>query len=148
MKSQVTAIEEAKDLATLPLDELIGNLKVYEMILASDGVTSKPIKEKVMPIALKANETKGQTSNDSVCPYGSDKDKNKEEEFSSIVKNLWKLFKEGNSKNHFVDDCPKAKMKKALVGGAWIDSEDGDQMDKDATCLMAISLQKNLWKFD
>ncbi|GKD55837.1 hypothetical protein Tco_1289224, partial [Tanacetum coccineum] len=42
-RAKVTAIEEAKDLATLPLDELIGNLKVYEMILASDGVASKPI---------------------------------------------------------------------------------------------------------
>nr|GEY84960.1 UBN2 domain-containing protein [Tanacetum cinerariifolium] len=64
--AKVTAIEEAKDLATLPLDELIGNLKVYEMILANDGVASKPIKEKVMSIALKANVTRGQTSNDSV----------------------------------------------------------------------------------
>ncbi|GJY95642.1 UBN2 domain-containing protein [Tanacetum coccineum] len=42
-RAKVMAIEEAKDLATLPLDELIGNLKVYEMILASDGVASKPI---------------------------------------------------------------------------------------------------------
>ncbi|GJZ35750.1 hypothetical protein Tco_0581567 [Tanacetum coccineum] len=46
------------------------------------------------------------------------------------------------SKNHFVDDCLKAKMKKAFFGGAWSDREDGDQMEKDATCLMAISLQK------
>ncbi|GJS84579.1 UBN2 domain-containing protein [Tanacetum coccineum] len=130
------AIEEAKDLATLPLDELIRNLKVYEMILASDGVASKPIKEKKLPVALKANVTRGQTSNDSVCQDGSDE----EEEFNSMMKNLWKFFKKGNrykdghgnsskgvgssrgkhncyvcgSKNHFVDDCPKAKMKKAL----------------------------------
>ncbi|GKB90571.1 DUF4219 domain-containing protein [Tanacetum coccineum] len=32
-RAKVTAIEEAKDMATLPLDELIGNLKVYEMVL-------------------------------------------------------------------------------------------------------------------
>nr|GEX16535.1 UBN2 domain-containing protein [Tanacetum cinerariifolium] len=37
-KAKVTAIEEAKDLATLPFDELIENLKVYEMILENDGV--------------------------------------------------------------------------------------------------------------
>nr|GEW48325.1 zf-CCHC domain-containing protein/DUF4219 domain-containing protein/UBN2 domain-containing protein [Tanacetum cinerariifolium] len=60
-RAKVMAIEEAKDLATLPLADHIGNLKVYEMILASDGVDSKPIKEKVMPIALKANVTRGQT---------------------------------------------------------------------------------------
>ncbi|GJT60645.1 hypothetical protein Tco_1004178 [Tanacetum coccineum] len=129
IESQCDAIEEAKDLATLPLDEIIGNLKVYEMILSSDGVASKPIKEKVIPKALKANVTRGQTSNDSVCQDGSDEEGYEEEEFNSIVKNLWKLFKKGNrfkrenilgngGENHFVDDCPKAKMKKAFLGGA------------------------------
>ncbi|GJS54289.1 hypothetical protein Tco_1440401 [Tanacetum coccineum] len=39
-RAKVTAIEEAKDLATLPLDELIRNLKVYEMVLDNDGVAS------------------------------------------------------------------------------------------------------------
>ncbi|GKC56176.1 hypothetical protein Tco_1083774 [Tanacetum coccineum] len=38
--AKVTAIEEAKDLATLPLDELIRNLKVYEMVLDNDGVVN------------------------------------------------------------------------------------------------------------
>ncbi|GJW44253.1 putative reverse transcriptase domain-containing protein [Tanacetum coccineum] len=181
-RANVTVIEEAKDLATLPLDELIGNLKVYEMILASDGVASKPIKEKFMPIALKANVTRGQTSNDNVCQDRSDEDEDEEEEeFNSIVRNLWKLFKKGNrferenrfgnsgdkfdrgrggrskgvgssrrerrcygcgSKNHFVDDCLRAKVKKAFIGGAWSDSDDGDQIEKDATCLMAIGSQK------
>nr|GEW18714.1 zf-CCHC domain-containing protein/DUF4219 domain-containing protein/UBN2 domain-containing protein [Tanacetum cinerariifolium] len=37
-RAKVTAIEEAKDLATLPFDELNGNLKVYEMVLDNDGV--------------------------------------------------------------------------------------------------------------
>ncbi|GJV33379.1 hypothetical protein Tco_1393779 [Tanacetum coccineum] len=87
-RANVMAIKEAKDLAILLIDELIGNLKVYEMILASDGVASKPIKEKVMPIALKANVTRGQTSNDSVCQDGSDDDKDEKEEFTLIVKNL------------------------------------------------------------
>ncbi|GJZ92592.1 hypothetical protein Tco_0664657, partial [Tanacetum coccineum] len=40
------------------------------------------------------------------------------------------------------NDCPKAKMKKVFVGGAWSDNKDGDQMEKDATCLMAIGSQK------
>ncbi|GKC36268.1 hypothetical protein Tco_1048652 [Tanacetum coccineum] len=95
-RAKVMAIEEAKDLATLTFNELIGNLKVYEIFLASDGVASKPIKEKVMPITLKANVTRGQTNNDSVCQDISDEDEDEEEEFNSIVKNLWKLFKKGN----------------------------------------------------
>nr|GEU30759.1 hypothetical protein [Tanacetum cinerariifolium] len=48
--AKVMAIKEAKDLGTLPLDELIGNLKVYEIVLDNDGVTSKTTKEKVKSI--------------------------------------------------------------------------------------------------
>ncbi|GJY36126.1 hypothetical protein Tco_0421504 [Tanacetum coccineum] len=59
---------------------------------AIDGVASKPIKEKVLPMALKANVTRGQTSNDSVCQDGSvedeDKDEDEEGEFNSIMRNL------------------------------------------------------------
>ncbi|GJX83062.1 UBN2 domain-containing protein [Tanacetum coccineum] len=129
----------------------------------------------VKSLALKVKVTRGQTSNDSKCQDGGNEDEDKEEEFNSIVKNLWKLFKEGNrferenhfgnggdrydrgrgnrskgvgssrrerncygcgSTNHFVDDCPKVKMKKVFVGGAWSYSEYGDQMEKDATCLI------------
>ncbi|GJW11527.1 hypothetical protein Tco_1577354 [Tanacetum coccineum] len=57
-RAKVTAIKEAKDLATLPLDELIRNLKVYEMVLDNGGVDSKTIKEKVKSLALKAKVTR------------------------------------------------------------------------------------------
>nr|GEY60254.1 hypothetical protein [Tanacetum cinerariifolium] len=56
--AKVTVIEEAKDLATLPLEELIGKLKVYEMVLDNDGVASKTTKEKVNSLALKAKVTR------------------------------------------------------------------------------------------
>ncbi|GJS76386.1 hypothetical protein Tco_0726267 [Tanacetum coccineum] len=73
--TKVMVIEEAKDLATLPLDELVGNRKVYEMILENDGVVSKTItNDKVKSIALKANITRGQTSNNSTCQDESDED--------------------------------------------------------------------------
>nr|GEY20474.1 UBN2 domain-containing protein [Tanacetum cinerariifolium] len=58
-KAKVMTIEEAKDLATLPLDELIFNLKVYELVLDNDDVASRiTTKEKVKSIALKAKVTK------------------------------------------------------------------------------------------
>nr|GEY61311.1 DUF4219 domain-containing protein/UBN2 domain-containing protein [Tanacetum cinerariifolium] len=52
---KVMAIEESKDLTSLSLDELIGNLKVYKMIIKKD---SKIVKEKVERkfIALKAKK--------------------------------------------------------------------------------------------
>nr|GEV10818.1 UBN2 domain-containing protein [Tanacetum cinerariifolium] len=40
-RAKVTAIEAAKYLATVPLDELIGNLNVYKMVLDNDDVASK-----------------------------------------------------------------------------------------------------------
>jgi hypothetical protein len=49
-------------LAELPLDELIGNLKVYEMILESDKVVTKNKKENGKSLALKAKVTKSHTS--------------------------------------------------------------------------------------
>ncbi|GKG58732.1 hypothetical protein Tco_0594502, partial [Tanacetum coccineum] len=36
-RAKVMAIEESKDLTSLSLDELIGNLKVYEMIIKKDS---------------------------------------------------------------------------------------------------------------
>ncbi|GJW87717.1 hypothetical protein Tco_0163057 [Tanacetum coccineum] len=75
-----SAIEEAKDLARLLLDELIGNLKVYEMILENDGVAFKTTKEKVWSLALKAKVTKEQTSDDSDNQGGSDKDEDLDED--------------------------------------------------------------------
>ncbi|GJU33874.1 hypothetical protein Tco_1182228 [Tanacetum coccineum] len=72
-RAKVTVFEEAKDLATLPLDELIGNLKVYKIILENDGVTSKTTKEKVKPLSLKAKVNREQTSDDSDSQGGSER---------------------------------------------------------------------------
>ncbi|GJS41312.1 hypothetical protein Tco_0566355 [Tanacetum coccineum] len=73
-RAKVTAIKEAKDLTTLPLDELVGNLKIYEMILENDGAIFKTTtKEKVKSLALKAKVTREQTSDDSDSQGGSDK---------------------------------------------------------------------------
>ncbi|GJV55172.1 zf-CCHC domain-containing protein [Tanacetum coccineum] len=181
-RARVTAIEEAKDLATLPLDELIGNLKVYEMVLDNDGVASKTTKEKVKSLALKAKVTKEQTSDDSDSQGGSDEDINEEEEaeaFNLLARNFQKFFRKGNRfgrgnrfgnganrfrrghrnslgdkggenskqkgacynceiEGHFASECRKSKEKKAFVGGAWNDSEDDDEPQNDATCLMVI----------
>nr|GEW21307.1 UBN2 domain-containing protein [Tanacetum cinerariifolium] len=63
-RAKVKAIEKSKDLATLPLNGLIGDLKAYEMVLDSDGVASKTTKEKVKSLALKAKVTREQTSDD------------------------------------------------------------------------------------
>ncbi|GJX07230.1 retrovirus-related pol polyprotein from transposon TNT 1-94 [Tanacetum coccineum] len=91
-------IEEAKDLATLPLDELISNLKFYEMVLDNDGVASKiTTKEKVKSLALKAKVTREQTSDDSDSQGGSYKYTDEEAEaFNLLARNFRKFFHKGN----------------------------------------------------
>ncbi|GJR28859.1 hypothetical protein Tco_1105091 [Tanacetum coccineum] len=167
IRAKVTVIEEAKDLATLPLNELVENLKVYEMILENDGLVSKTTtKDKVKSIALKANITRGQTSNKSTCQDES----NEDEEINLMAKNFKKLSRKGvnihdkfkickvktkggessrrergcynyGDNNHLTDNCPKSNNK-AFIKVNWSDSEDGDEPRNDATCLMAIDSQE------
>nr|GEX28925.1 zf-CCHC domain-containing protein/DUF4219 domain-containing protein/UBN2 domain-containing protein [Tanacetum cinerariifolium] len=94
-RAKLTAIKEAKYLATLPLDELVENLKVYEMILENDGVVSKlTTKEKVKSLALKDKVTRKQTSDDSDSQGESDEEK--AEAFNLLAKNFRKFFRKGN----------------------------------------------------
>ncbi|GKA87483.1 hypothetical protein Tco_0809247 [Tanacetum coccineum] len=51
-RAKVTAIEESKDLTSLSLDELIGNLKVYEVIIKNDSEMVKGKREQNRSLAL------------------------------------------------------------------------------------------------
>ncbi|GKA70119.1 hypothetical protein Tco_0776183 [Tanacetum coccineum] len=53
-RAKVMAIEESKNLTTLPLNELIRNLKVYEEVIKKDSGTVKSKREQSRSIALKA----------------------------------------------------------------------------------------------
>ncbi|GJR40344.1 retrovirus-related pol polyprotein from transposon TNT 1-94 [Tanacetum coccineum] len=80
----VTTIEEYKDLSTLPLDELIGNLKVYEVVLEKDSEASKNKKEKYKSLALKARKVS--TDEEELCS-GSD------EEYVMAMRDFKKFFR-------------------------------------------------------
>nr|GEX21688.1 zf-CCHC domain-containing protein/UBN2 domain-containing protein [Tanacetum cinerariifolium] len=97
-RAKMTAIEKAKDLTTLPLDELIGNLKVYEMVLDKDGVASKTTKEKVKSLPFKAKVTREKTSDDSDSQGESNEDtyEEKAKAFNLLARTFCKFFRKGN----------------------------------------------------
>nr|GEW25637.1 zf-CCHC domain-containing protein/UBN2 domain-containing protein [Tanacetum cinerariifolium] len=163
-REKVTAIEDSKDLTSLSLDELIGNLKVHEMIIKKD---LEIVKEKVERkfIDLKA---KKESSDEECLTFGSE-----DEEYAMAVRDFKKFFKrrgrfvrqpqhdrktfqrsrndkDGKSNrkcfscsdpNHLIGECPKPpkdKIQRAFVRGYWRDSdEEDDEKVKDETCLVA-----------
>ncbi|GJU25298.1 hypothetical protein Tco_1163919 [Tanacetum coccineum] len=162
--TSLKALDEVENLTLLSLDELIGNLKVREMIIKKD---SKIVKVKVerKSIALKA---KKESSDEECLTYGSE-----DEEYTMAVRDFKKFFKrrgrfvrqprndkktfqrsrdDKNIKsdrkcfrygdpNHLIGECPKPpkdKNQRAIVGGSWSDSgEEDDEKVKDETCLVA-----------
>ncbi|GJW90841.1 hypothetical protein Tco_0168394 [Tanacetum coccineum] len=54
--AKVMAIEESKDLTSLSLDELIANLKIYEVIIKNDSEMVKGKREQNRSLALKAKK--------------------------------------------------------------------------------------------
>ncbi|GJU75616.1 hypothetical protein Tco_1272686 [Tanacetum coccineum] len=160
-RSKVMAIEESKDLSKLSLDELVGNLKVYEVVLEKDLEIAKNKKEQYKSLALKARQVLSDED-------ASSSDSN-DEEYAMAIRDFKKFFrrrgkfvrqtyddkkkfrkvKEDKKEdrrcfkcgdpNHFISDCPKKSFgdQKAFVVGSWSDS--GDDSKKEEICLMAHS---------
>ncbi|GJT64859.1 retrovirus-related pol polyprotein from transposon TNT 1-94 [Tanacetum coccineum] len=164
LRAKVTPIEESKDLTSLSLDELIGNLKVHEMIIKKD---SEIVKAKVerKSIALKAKKE----SSDEECSTSRSED----EEYAMAVRDFKKFFKrrgrfvrqprndkktfqrsrdDKNGKSdrkcfrcgdpdHLIGECPKPprdKNQREFVGGFWSDSgEEDDEKVNNKACLVA-----------
>ncbi|GKB86920.1 hypothetical protein Tco_0959192 [Tanacetum coccineum] len=128
------ATKEAKDFATLPFNEIIGNLKVYEMILENDGVASKTTKEKAKSLALKAKVTREQTSDDNDSQGESDEDVI---DLEVVIDSETKLI--GSEEDTVI--TLRTKEVKAQDKSE-SDSEDGDEPQNDATCLMKVDSQE------
>ncbi|GKB28934.1 hypothetical protein Tco_0868335 [Tanacetum coccineum] len=121
-RAKVTAIEESNNLTTLSLDELIGNLKVYEEVIKKDSETVKSKREQSRSIALKARKD---SSDDNSSTSDSE-----DEEYCQGRNRLQKFFKR-------LKRTISYQNQKAFVGGSWSDSdEDEEEKTNDEKCLM------------
>nr|GEU81753.1 reverse transcriptase domain-containing protein [Tanacetum cinerariifolium] len=125
---KVTGIEESKDLSMLLLDELIGNLKFYEVVLEKDSEASK-IRDFKKFFRRKGKFVRQLHDDKKSFRKLKEEKKGKEER---------RCFKCGDP-NHFISDCPKHSYndQNAFGGGCWSDSEEDDDSKKDEICLMA-----------
>ncbi|GJX91297.1 hypothetical protein Tco_0344623 [Tanacetum coccineum] len=153
-RAKVTVIEESQDLTSLSLDELIGNLKVYEVIINKNSEIVKDKREQSRSLALKAK--KESSDDDSLTSESED------EEYAMPVKEFKKFFKRrerfvrqprderkslqrskddknckserkffrcGDS-NHLIGECPKSSRnnnQRDFIGGAWSDSGEDEE---------------------
>ncbi|GJS24738.1 hypothetical protein Tco_0453370 [Tanacetum coccineum] len=84
-RAKVTTIEESKDLTSLLLDELIGNLKLYKVIIKKDSEIVKGKRDQNRSLALKAK--KESSDEDSSTSNSED------EEYAMAVRDFKKFFK-------------------------------------------------------
>ncbi|GJV13616.1 putative ribonuclease H-like domain-containing protein [Tanacetum coccineum] len=116
---KVMVIEESKDLTSLSLDELIGNLKVHEMIIKKDFERKS--------IALKAKKE----SSDEECLTSGSKD----EEYAMAVRDFKKFFKRrGRFVRQPQNDKKAFQISRDDKNGS---GEEDDEKVKDETCLVA-----------
>nr|GEZ40434.1 transposase, Ptta/En/Spm, transposase, Tnp1/En/Spm-like protein [Tanacetum cinerariifolium] len=76
---------DSKNLTALSLDELIGNLKVYEEVIKKDSETVKSKREQSRSIALKARK---ESSDDDSSTSDSE-----DEEYTMAIREFKKFFK-------------------------------------------------------
>nr|GEY42850.1 zf-CCHC domain-containing protein/DUF4219 domain-containing protein/UBN2 domain-containing protein [Tanacetum cinerariifolium] len=160
--------KEIQGLVNTNYDELIDNLKVYEVVLEKDSKAPKIKKEKYKSLALKAKKVS--SDEESSCSDSDDK------EYAMAVRDFKKFFRRrgkfihqpyGDKKalqkvkdkkkgkeyrrcfkcgdpNNFISDCPKKSYndQKAFVGGCWSESDEDDDPKKDEICLMAYELNE------
>ncbi|GJY65117.1 hypothetical protein Tco_0466577 [Tanacetum coccineum] len=134
-RQKVTAIEECKDLSTLLLDELIGNLK---KVSSDEEVSCSDSDDEEYAMAVRDFKKFFRRRGKFVRQLHDDKKNFRRAKEEKIGKEERRCFKCGDP-NHFISDHPKHSFnhQKAFVGGCWSDSKEENDSKKDEICLMA-----------
>ncbi|GJV11122.1 hypothetical protein Tco_1352663 [Tanacetum coccineum] len=128
---EVTTIEESKDLTSLSVDELIGNLKVYEVIIKKDSEMVKSKREQSRSLALKAkNESSDEDSSTS---------DSEDEEYAMAVKEFKKFFKRRGRFRVIVAKDEEEKLKQTCLlaqasNEICLNNIEPDEWIKDSGC--------------
>nr|GEU46463.1 28S ribosomal protein S9, mitochondrial [Tanacetum cinerariifolium] len=167
--AKVTAIEESKDVTSLSLDELIGNLKVHEMIIKKDSeIVEAKVERK--SLALKAKKE----SSDKECLTSGSED----EEYAMAIRDFKKFFKirgrfvrqpqndkktfqrnhydkNGKSErkgfrcgdpNHLIGECPKPPRDKNQRAFICLGADlEPDEWIKESGCSKHMTGNRNLF---
>ncbi|GKA81047.1 zf-CCHC domain-containing protein [Tanacetum coccineum] len=142
-RAKVTAIEESKNLTTLPLDELIGNLKVYEEVkkeVSDEDSSSSDSEYEEYDMAVKELNKFFKRRGRFVRQPRGDRKTFQRSRNDGYDKSKRKCFRCGDP-NHLIGECskpPKNNDQRAFIGGSWSDrDEDEEEKTKEEKCLMA-----------
>ncbi|GAV65877.1 zf-CCHC domain-containing protein/UBN2 domain-containing protein, partial [Cephalotus follicularis] len=141
---KVTAIEEAKDLSTLPLEQLLGSLMTHETTMKNHE--NLEVKKK-KSIAFKASKEDSERKKNFKKNYPQDEESSKREEPTCY---------ECNKPDHFKNECPNLnkkeqfkkkseyfKKKKAMVA-TWSDSDPSsseEESDEEAAHIAYMAIE-------
>ncbi|GAV90500.1 zf-CCHC domain-containing protein/UBN2 domain-containing protein [Cephalotus follicularis] len=162
---KVTAIEEAKDLSTLPLEDLLGSLMTHELSILKRDNEEETERKKKKVIALKST-TNEETDNESdqelvlitrkFKKFLESKKKvgrkpfragNTQKGESSKIEDL--ICYECNKPGHYKSDCPRLKKeqfkKKKAMLSTWDDSDESssdEESPKEVAQLALLAIEE------
>ncbi|GJW38116.1 retrovirus-related pol polyprotein from transposon TNT 1-94 [Tanacetum coccineum] len=138
-RAKVTVIEESKNLTTLSLDELIGNLKVYEEEVSDEDSSSSDSEDEEYAMAVNEFKKFFKRRGRLVRQPRGDRKISQRSKNDGYGRSERKCFR--CDPNHLIGECskpPKNNAQRAFIGGAWSDKgEDEVEKTKDETCLVA-----------
>ncbi|GJR42462.1 zf-CCHC domain-containing protein [Tanacetum coccineum] len=120
-RAKVTAIEESKNLTTLSLDKLIGNLKVYEEEVSDEDSSSSDSEDEEYAMAVKEFKKFFKRRGRFARQPRGDRKTFQRSRNDGYDKSERKCFRCGDP-NHFIGECskpPKNTDQRAFIGGVW-----------------------------